>query len=81
MSVFDISKPSVRAVPSAFGGGGWAIPLDAAGTQALHEFFGEAPAPIAPLGNELGYIVEPYQTGALAAHLLSCNVAWEISHA
>lgn len=75
--VFDLSKPGVRAIPSSFGGG-WVVSLDAAGFQALHEFFGKMPEPLAPLGGEKGYIVEPYQTQDLAEHLRSCNVAWEI---
>lgn len=75
--VFDLSKPGVRAIPSSFGGG-WVVPLDAAGFQALHEFFGEYPEPLAPLGGEKGFIVEPFQTQDLAEHLRSCNVAWEI---
>ena len=78
MSVFDLSKPGAKAVRSTFGGG-WIIPLDAAGIQALREFFGEDASPIAPLGGEVGYIVEPYQSGELAEHLRCCNVAWEIA--
>jgi len=76
--IFDPQTPGVRATASGFGGG-WLVPLDAAGSQALHEFFGEPPAPIAPLGGEAGYIVEPYQTQDVVEHLRSCNVNWELS--
>lgn len=78
MSVFDLSKPGARAIQSRSFGGGWIVPLDAAGTQALHEFFGEDATPLAPLGNEKGYVVEPHQTQELAEHLRACNVAWKI---
>lgn len=77
MSVFDLSKPGVEVCASSFGGG-WVFPLDAAGTQALHEFFDEKPAPLAPHGGRSGYIVEPQEASDLAEHLRSCNVAWEI---
>lgn len=75
--VFDLSKPGARAIRSSFGGG-WIIPLDAAGWQALHEFFQTQPEPLAPLGGKKGWIVEPQQTQDLAEHLRSCNVAWSI---
>lgn len=75
--VFDVSDPGVAVTQSSFGGG-WAWPLNAAGVQALHEFFGEPPVPLAPIGGIVGYIVEPYQSGNLAEHLRSCNVAWEV---
>lgn len=75
--IFDLSNPGAKVIPSGFGGG-WILPLDAAGIQALHEFFGEPAQPIYPLGDELGYIVEPWQSQDLAEHLRSCNVAWEL---
>lgn len=77
MSVFDLSKPGVRVTQSSFGGG-WAWSLDAAGAQALHEFFGEGPGTIPIESGRPGYIVEPQQSHDLAEHLRSCNVAWEI---
>jgi hypothetical protein len=76
--MFDLSKPGVRAISSTFGGG-WALPLNEDGEQALEEFFGEPAYPLAPLGNVPGYIVEPYQTGDIAEHLASCGVAWEVN--
>lgn len=73
---FDLSKPGVAVRASDFGGG-WAWALDAAGGQALFEFFREAPAECPPIGR-VAYIVEPYQSADLAEHLRACNVAWEI---
>lgn len=77
VNVFDLSKPGVATRPSPMGGGGWAWPLNAAGTQALFEFFGEKPSHIAPI-RRWAYIVEPQQAEDLAEHLRSCNVAWEV---
>lgn len=75
--VFDLSKPGARAIASPMGGG-WVVPLDAAGIQALAEFFGEPATALAPLGGQKGYVVEPFQSAELAEHLRACNVAWEI---
>lgn len=80
--VFDLSKPGARVVASSFGGG-WIIPLDAAGLQACAEFFGQQPHTLKPFvggtgEHTKGYIVEPYQSADLAEHLRACNVAWEI---
>lgn len=77
MSVFEKAMPSVAVTRSSFGGG-WAVALNAAGTQALHEFFGDEPVEQPALGGTLGYIVEPYQAVDLAEHLRSCNCEWEI---
>ena len=77
MSIFDISEPGARVVRSTFGGG-WIVPLDAAGFQALQEFFDEPAAPLAALCGDIGYIVESWQSEDLAEHLRSCNVSWEI---
>jgi hypothetical protein len=75
--LFDLNNPDVLAIRSTFGGG-WAIPLTPAGAQALVEFFGEKPTEIPILEQPLGYIVEPFQSGDLAEHLLSCNCAWRV---
>jgi hypothetical protein len=74
---FDLSNPHVRAVASPMGGG-WAIPLTEEGTDALTDFFGEPPAPIAPLGGAEGYIVEPYQAVDVADHLRGAGLAWAV---
>jgi hypothetical protein len=75
--LFIPAKPGVRTVSSHFGGG-WIFPLDAAGTEALHEFFLDDPAPLEPFGGECGYVVEPGQAQDLVEHLRSCNITWEI---
>lgn len=77
MSIFDLSKPGARAIPSSFGGG-WIVPLTPAGTQALMKFFDDEPAPLDPIGGDAGWIVEPQQTSDLAVHLREAGVAWEI---
>lgn len=77
MSIFDLSKPGAKAIASSFGGG-WIVPLTLDGSRALMEFFDEEPAPLAPLGGEVGYIVEPNQTNDLAVHLREADVAWSI---
>lgn len=76
VNVFDLSKPGVATRPSPFGGG-WVWALDAAGSQALFEFFGEKASFIPPI-RRWAYIVEPKQAEDLAEHLCSCNVAWEV---
>lgn len=84
MSVFKRAIPSVAVTRSSFGGG-WAWALNAAGEQALREFYnGEDPAEIPVLatygqrGFAKGYIVEPHESEDLAEHLRSCNLEWEI---
>lgn len=76
-TVFDLSKPGVAVMRSTFGGG-WAWPLNDAGESALHEFFDEDPAPLAPLGGHVGYIIEPHEAADLAEHLRASGVAWEV---
>lgn len=76
--VFDLSKPHAKAIRSPMGGG-WIVPTTDEGREALAEFFGEAPAELAPLGGESGYIVEPYQSGDLAEFLRSRGTAWEVA--
>lgn len=78
MNPFNNPKPNATVIPSSFdSSGGWIIPLDAAGFQALHEFFGEIPELLIPFDRK-GYIVEPHQSADLAEHLRACNVTWEI---
>ena len=76
--VFDLSKPAVRAVKSTFGGG-WVVPLNDDGRRVLLEYFQEQPTAIAPLGNVLGYIVEPQDAADLADYLYAEKIAWEVS--
>lgn len=75
--VFDVGKPGVRVVPSPFGGG-WALPISPAGVDALADYFGEPAAPLAPLGGQQGYIVEPVQSSELAEFLRAQGVAWTV---
>jgi len=75
--VFDLSKPAVRAIKSTFGGG-WVVPLNDDGRRVLIEYYQEPPVAIAPLGNLLGYIVEPQDATDLAEYLKSENIAWEV---
>lgn len=75
--VFDLSKPAVRAIKSTFGGG-WVVPLNDDGRRVLAEYYGEPATELAPLGGQLGYIVEPQDAGDLAEYLKSENIAWEI---
>lgn len=75
--VFDLSKPAVKAIKSTFGGG-WVVPLNDDGRRVLLEYYQEQPIAIAPLGNLLGYIVEPQEAGDLAEYLQSEKIAWEV---
>lgn len=75
--VFDLSKPAVKAIKSTFGGG-WVVPLNDDGRRVLTEYYQEPPTEIAPLGNELGWIVEPQDAGDLAEYLRGEGIAWEI---
>jgi len=76
--MFDLSKPGVAVQPDHTFGGGWAWPLNKAGRDALFGFFGEPPAPIAPLGDRPAYIVEPNESGDLAEYLRGEGVAWKV---
>ena len=58
----------VETIGSSFGGG-WALPRTDAGREALAEFYNDEPAPLAPLGGDVGYIVEPQEAGDLMAWL------------
>ena len=75
--VFDLSKPAAKAIKSPMGGG-WIVPLTDEGRQALTHYFGEEPAAIGPLGDELGWIVEPYEAGDLADYLHGEKLAWSV---
>lgn len=75
--VFDLSKPAVKAIKSSFGGG-WVVPLNDDGRRVLLDYYGEQPVAITPLGNLLGYIVEPQDAGDLADYLHSEKIAWEV---
>lgn len=78
--VFDLSKPHATVTRSSMApGGGWIVPTTDEGREALAEFFGEAPADLAPLGGESGYIVEPYQSGDLAEFMRERGLAWEVA--
>lgn len=78
MNTFDLSKPGVAVMACSTFGGGWAWPLNEDGREALLAYFGEDPAPVAPLGGRSVYIVEPQDSGDLAEHLRACGVAWRI---
>lgn len=75
---FDISKPGVRAISSTFGGG-WALPINEEGKDALRDFYGEDASPL-PIwvGEALGYVVEPQDSADLSEHLRAAGVAWTI---
>ena len=75
---FDLSKPGARAIRSPMGGR-WIIPLTDEGKAALEEFFGDEAFPIAPLGDQSGYIVEPQDSAALAEYLREAGIAWEVN--
>lgn len=75
---FDLSKPEARAIPSGFGGG-WIIPLTDRAKEFLSNWFREILEPLAPLGGQVGFIVEPRQTGDLANALIEAGIPWEIS--
>lgn len=76
--VFDLSKPAVKAIKSPMGGG-WVVPLNETGTRVLFEYFGNIGTPIAPLGNQVGYIVEPWEAGDLVEYLINEKIAWEVA--
>jgi hypothetical protein len=77
--VFDLSKPAVKAIKSSFGGG-WVVPLNDDGRRVLTEYYGpENPiSELPPLGNELGWIVEPQDAEDLAEYLRGEGIAWEV---
>lgn len=75
--VFDLSKPGAKAIKSPMGGG-WIVPITPRGRLILTQYFGEGPTPIAPLGDQRGWIVEPQDAGDLAEYLKSENLAWEV---
>lgn len=77
MTLFDISKPGARAVPSSFGGG-WIIPLTPEGSRVLAEYFDAEPQPFLPLGGRQGYIIEPQDAADVAEYLRSEGIAWEV---
>lgn len=77
MGLFDLSNPCAKAIRSPMGGG-WIIPLNDEGEDVLERFFGEPPAPIKPLGGQLGYIVEPHDSGPLAEYFLESGHAWTV---
>lgn len=77
MTLFQKSQPAVRAIPSTFGGG-WIIPLTPDGSRVLGEYFDAEPQAIGPLGDALGYIVEPQDAADLAEYLKAENLTWEV---
>jgi hypothetical protein len=77
MMLFDLSKPGAKAIRSPMGGG-WIIPLTDEGEDVLERFFDEPAYPIAPLGGEAGYIVEPQDGEALAEYLHDAGCAWTV---
>ncbi|QTH19684.1 hypothetical protein HRJ34_15025 [Rhizorhabdus wittichii] len=48
----------LKFIPSTFGGG-WLIPVSSEAREAFTNQFGEEAAPLAPLGDEEGWIIEP----------------------
>lgn len=54
-------------------GGGWIAPANLLGSNALQEFYGEKPYPLAPLGDEPGYIVQPQEVSDLATHMVKAR--------
>lgn len=70
-------KPRAKAIKSPMGGG-WIVPLDDTGGNALAQYFGEPAAPIGPLGGELGWIVEPADAADLAEYLKGEDISWEV---
>lgn len=50
--------------PSSFGGG-WLVP-HGADAKAFGQFIFDDPAPLAPLGGDTGWIVEPHDMVALS---------------
>jgi hypothetical protein len=75
--LFDLSQPDAEAVRSPMGGG-WIIPLTPDGSRVLSDYFEAEPRDLAPLGGRLGYIVEPSDSGDLAAYLYENNCAWVV---
>lgn len=75
-TVFEKPVPDVRSTRSGFGGG-WLVPLTPYGSQVLLDYYQEEPAPIAPLGGTLGYIVEPQDAEDVTNYLKSEGVKWE----
>lgn len=63
----------VESIGSSFGGG-WLFPLTDTGAAALVAATGEEPAPLAPHGGRLGYIVEPADAGDIAETLAAEGV-------
>lgn len=76
--VFDASKPCARAIRCPSFGGGWIIALNDEGRLVLEEYFGTAATPIAPLGGQEGWIVEPADSEDLANYLINEKIAWEV---
>lgn len=75
--MFDLAKPDARAIPSSFGGG-WIVALTDEGRDFLASYFGDEAQPWAPLGNQIGWIVEPADSAALAEALREAGIAWEV---
>ena len=48
----------IKFIESSFGGG-WVVAITHEGSQYMEEFYDEEPREIAPLGGEVGWIVEP----------------------
>lgn len=74
----DLENTCAQFIHGPFGGG-WIVPLTDEGHEALAEYYGEPAAPIAPLGDVLGYIVEPYVTVDLAEYFMREGLAWELA--
>lgn len=74
---------SVQAVvdatfcPSTFGGG-WMLAKSRPALRALVQFYGDDPAPLAPLDGAVGFIVEPSDVESLAGYLCRRNLVTEI---
>lgn len=75
--LFDISRPCAKVIRSPMGGG-WIVPLTDEGEDILERFFGGPPDPIAPLGGELAYIVEPQEGADLAEYLADAGHTWTV---
>lgn len=60
-------------------GGGWVQGLTPQGQHELEAFFGEPAYPLAPLGYEAGWIVEPHEVEGLHEAVTEAELGWELS--
>lgn len=67
----------IQFIPCRTFGGGWLIPLTAAGHEAGESIFDDDPGPL-PWGGELGYIVEPQDVTDTVLALRELGVSIEL---